>query len=250
MWNKSRGVMLRRAGFAALAVLLAAPMWAQALANKRPEDDRAMKTFYLKNAAQQADANEILVALRNAIDPSTKIYLVASQNAIVMRATPADFALAEKLLADLDRPRKSWRLTYTLTERDGAKTVSTRHFSMVVVSGQYTSLKNGSKVPVMTGTYKEDITTQEQQFTYLDVGTNFAATLTEFGEGAQLKSKVEQSSISEEKSSVGLQDPLVRQTVLEGVVTLMPGKPLALGVLDIPGSTRVLEIGVEMEPVK
>ena len=56
-------------------------------------------------ASQQNDANEILTAIRNLLDPSVKIYLVPSQNAIVMRATPDQLLLAQKLLSDLDRAR-------------------------------------------------------------------------------------------------------------------------------------------------
>ena len=68
-------------------------------------DDLAVQTFYLTNVSQQNDANEVLVALRNLLDPSIKIYLVASQNAIVMRAAPDELILAEKLINDLDRVR-------------------------------------------------------------------------------------------------------------------------------------------------
>jgi general secretion pathway protein D len=68
-------------------------------------DDVAVQTFYLTNAAQQADANEIVTALRNVLSPEDKVYLVASQNAIVMRAPPEHLILAEKLLNDLDRAR-------------------------------------------------------------------------------------------------------------------------------------------------
>ena len=68
-------------------------------------EDLAVQTFYLTNAAQQNDANEILVALRNLLDPSIKVFLVASQNAIVMRATTDQLILAEKLINDLDRVR-------------------------------------------------------------------------------------------------------------------------------------------------
>jgi len=251
--NGRRSVAWKRAAMAVLAVAMATPVWAQQEADKartRPVDERPVKTFYLKNAAQQNDANEVLVALRNMLDPSTKIYLIASQNAITMRATPEDFKLAQQLLDELDRPHKSYRLTYTLTEMDGGKALGTRQVTMDVVSGQRTTLKSGSKVPVLTGIYNPEKAVQEQQFTYLDVGTNFDATLTEVGEGAQLKTKVEQSSISDEKSTGGFQDPLVRQTVLEGVSMLVPGKKLALGSLDIQGSTRHIEIEVEMVPVK
>ncbi|HWW97165.1 MAG TPA: cohesin domain-containing protein, partial [Edaphobacter sp.] len=44
-------------------------------------------------------------AIRNLLDPSVKIYVVPSQNAIVMRATPDELLIAQKLLNDLDRAR-------------------------------------------------------------------------------------------------------------------------------------------------
>ncbi len=68
-------------------------------------EDLAVQVFYLTNVSQQNDANEILVALRNLLDPSVKLYLVASQNAIIVRATPPELTLAEKLINDLDRIR-------------------------------------------------------------------------------------------------------------------------------------------------
>jgi general secretion pathway protein D len=68
-------------------------------------DEQAVQTFYLTNASQQNDANEVVIAIRNLLDPSVKIYLVPSQNAIVMRATPDQLLLAQKLLNDLDRAR-------------------------------------------------------------------------------------------------------------------------------------------------
>jgi hypothetical protein len=66
---------------------------------------------------------------------------------------------------------------------------------------------------------------------------------------ARNRSKVEQSSIAEEKSGVGAGDPIVRQTVIEGTAFLAVGKPLILGSIDISGSTRRLDIEVMMEQV-
>ena len=68
-------------------------------------DEQAVQTFYLTNASQPNDANELVVAIRNLLDPSVKIYVVPSQNAIVMRATPDELLIAQKLLNDLDRAR-------------------------------------------------------------------------------------------------------------------------------------------------
>jgi general secretion pathway protein D len=68
-------------------------------------DELAVQTFYLTNASQQSDANEVLTALRNVLDPSSKITLVPSQQAIILRATPDQLLLAQKLINDVDRAR-------------------------------------------------------------------------------------------------------------------------------------------------
>jgi hypothetical protein len=105
-------------------------------------------------------------------------------------------------------------------------------------------------VPIMTGTYNTGSSSAQTQMTYLDIGMNFDASLDEFANGVRLRSKVEQSSIAEEKSGVGAQDPIVRQTVLEGTSFLTPGKPMMLGSLDIPGTTRRLDVEVVMDLVQ
>jgi len=211
------------------------------------------RTIYLNNVSQQSDANEDVTALRNLLPPNDKIYLVASQNAILIRATPEDIALVQKLLNDLDRPKKSYRLTFTVSEKDGAKLVKTEHFAMVLSSGQTTTLKQGSKVPVATGTYSAGASTPagvQTQFTYIDVGMNFDVTLTAMGDNALLKSSVEQSSVAPEKSDIsGVQEPIIRQSSLKGVAILSPGKPQMLGSMDISGSTTRLDIEVLMEPL-
>ena len=73
--------------------------------SKRAElDEQAVQTFYLSNAWQQNDLNDVQTALRNVL-PNAKVYGVASQNAIVMRATPDELLLAQKLVTDLDKAR-------------------------------------------------------------------------------------------------------------------------------------------------
>jgi general secretion pathway protein D len=78
---------------------------AQNTRSKRTElEEQAVQTFYLSNAWQQNDLNDVQTALRNVM-PSAKVYGVASQNAIVMRATPDELLLAQKLINDLDKAR-------------------------------------------------------------------------------------------------------------------------------------------------
>jgi type II secretory pathway component GspD/PulD (secretin) len=214
-------------------------------------DTRPMQTFYLNNVSQQNDANEVVVAVRNLLPPDVKIYLVPSQNAIVVRATSDQIAQAQKIINDLDRPKKTYRLIYTITETDGDKRVGTQHFAMILTPGQRTVMKQGSKVPVATGSYAASGSSGAQtQFTYLDVGMNFDATLDEVANGVRLRTKVEQLSVAEQMSGVGAADPVIRQSALEGTSFLALGKPLVLGSMDIPGSTRHLDVEVVMETVR
>lgn len=214
------------------------------------QDSNVVQTFYFKNGGQQNEANEIFTALRNLLDPHDKLAYLPSQNAMTVSASPEQLLLVQKILNDLDRPKKAYRLAYTITEMDSGKRIGVQHFSMIVVTGGRTTLKNGSRVPVVTGASAPGTSTQNTQVTYIDVGLNIDASLDELASGARLRSKVEQSSVAEERSGVGAQDPVVRQTTIEGTSFLTPGKPLLLGAVDISGSTRHLDVEVVMEAVR
>jgi type II secretory pathway component GspD/PulD (secretin) len=209
------------------------------------------QVFYLSNISNADEAIDVVTAIRNELDSHDKVYFVRAQYALFVQGSPDQIALARKLIDALDRPRRTYRLTYTITEVDDGKRAGTQHYSMVLVSGQQTVMKQGSKIPVATGTVTENGSRATQtQFTYLDVGLNFNATLDESVNGVRLRSKAEQSSIGSRQSIAGIEEPVVRQTVLEGTSILTPGKPLILGSLDIPDSTRRMDIEVVMDVVK
>jgi general secretion pathway protein D len=78
---------------------------AQNTRTKRTElEEEAVQTFYLTNAWQQNDLNDVQTALRNVM-PNAKVFGVAGQNAIVMRGTPDELLLAQQLIDDLDKAR-------------------------------------------------------------------------------------------------------------------------------------------------
>jgi hypothetical protein len=205
------------------------------------------QTIYLTNLTQSNDATELVNDLRNML-PNAKLYYVPSQSAFSIRASAEDMALAQKILADLDKTKKIYRLTYTMTEKDGGKTVGAQHFSIIVASGSRTDFKQGSRVPISVATNAAPGSNAE--ITYLDIGQEIEASLDGYLDGVRLRTKVVQSSIVEDKSGVGTQDPVIRQTTLEGTSTLVQGKPLVLGSLDIPGSTRHQEVEVLSELVR
>jgi len=210
-------------------------------------------TIYLHNVVNDEQASQIATAVRNSSDPSVRAYVLGTQNAIAVETYPAEFARIEALVRSLDRPHNAYRLNYTITELDSGKTVGTEHLSMVVVNGQHTSVKEGDKIPIATGSYSDGNTTPngvQTQFTYLDVGMNFDATLNEVEGGAVLKSKVEQSSLGTPSTIAGVQEPVVRQTVLDGIAVLTLGKPVLLGSIDVPTTTRRFDIAVVLEQIK
>ena len=181
--------------------------------------------------------------------PKAKLYYVPSQSAISLRGTAEEIALAQKILSDLDKTKKIYRLTYTMTEKDGGKTIGVQRFSIIVASGSRTDSKQGSRVPVAVNTNLSS-GNPTSEITYLDVGQEIQASLDGYLDGVRLRTKVVQSSIVEDKSGVGAQDPVIRQTTFEGTSTLVQGKPLVLGSLDVAGSTRHQEVEVVSELVR
>ncbi len=250
--------------FATLAAMLlvpAAPSCAQSPETAGPATTPAasphrgpaqnpVRVFHLRYAAQQNEANEILVALRNILEPTDKMYLLTTSYDIVVTASPEQLDLADSLIKQLDHPKPAYRLTYTLAESDNGKRVGVQHFTMIVVPGQRVMLKQGDKIPVVTGSYGKDKDSQETQFTYLDIGVNLDTTIDQFAGGLRLRSKVEQSSVAPVHQTImDVDEPIVRQSVLEGTSVITPGKPLNLGGIDVVGSTRHIDIEVVAEPL-
>ena len=64
-----------------------------------------------------------------------------------------------------------------------------------------------------------------------------------------MRSKIEQSSLSVEKTGTVAPDPVFQQTVLQGSSELTENKPLVLGSLDVPGTANHQEIEVLAELV-
>ncbi len=206
-----------------------------------------VRTFFLTNASEQNDFNDIQTDLRNVI-PKARIYGIQTQDAITVRATAEDMATAQQLIADLDQPRKVYRLTYTITDMEGGRKVGSQQFTLLVTSGEKSTFKQGSRVPIMTGTIAGQ--PEGTQMQYQDIGLSINAQVSGSPEALNLRTKIEQSSLAEDKSVAAAQDPVVGQTVLDESSQLSPSKPLVLGTLDLQGTTRSREIAVMAELVR
>jgi type II secretory pathway component GspD/PulD (secretin) len=222
-------------------------------AQTQPAEEKAVEakqvpqiyeTFFLANASQQTEVNDIQTDLRNMI-PRSRIYAVMTPTAISVQGSAEDLALAKRIIAELDHPRKTYRLIYTITESEGGKPTRSEHFSVVVVAGATTVLKQGGRAPIVTGSSDAGSGKTETQVQYVDVGLSIDASL----DGERLYSKIEQSSLADDKVVADAKDPMIRQSVLEGMSNLSTEKAVVLGTLDIPGGTRHEEIAVAVELV-
>src|ERR1700733_12229902 len=99
-----------------------ASAFAQTQAVEAKSTPDTYQTFYLTNLTQQNDANDLVGDLRNML-PRSKMIYVPSQSAISFKGSAEDMALAQKILADLDKTKKIYRLTYAMTEKDGGKSI-------------------------------------------------------------------------------------------------------------------------------
>jgi type II secretory pathway component GspD/PulD (secretin) len=242
--------MLRMKGFVcSIAVLL---LGLGASAQTQPAETRAseeVRTFFLNNVTDAREATEIQTDLRSVL-PHAVVSYVDSQQALSVRGTADEIVQAEKTISELDRKRKVYRITYSITDIDGGKPTGTQHVELILPTGSKTEVKQGTRAPIVTDTVDKDSGTPRTQVQYIDVGLNIEASLEGSGDAPRLETRVEQSSIGDERSGIGAQDPVIRQTKMEGWSMLTQGKPTLLGSLDIPGTTRHEEIMVMSELMK
>jgi general secretion pathway protein D len=71
-------------------------------AKRKDIEQNVLKTFYLTNISAPSDLQDITNAMRSLLD-FQKVQQVTSQNAIIVRGTPDQVALAEKVIGDMDK---------------------------------------------------------------------------------------------------------------------------------------------------
>ncbi len=140
---------------------------AQDNAAKRKElEQSVLKTFYLSNISQPTELQDVVNAIRAVLDVQ-RVQQLLSQNALVVRGTPDQIALAEKLVDDLDKARPevivdiavlqiskdksrtlgmNWPTSATIQLQDNINTSSTS----TTTTGTTTSSSSGSGINLNT----------------------------------------------------------------------------------------------------
>ena len=114
-----------------------------------------VKTFFLANLSQQTELQDVVNTLRQILD-ITKIQSLPSQGAIVVRGTPDQIALAEKLVNDFDKARPEVVIDVAILQvsRDKAHTlgISPPTSATVALQNNLTTTTTSSTTTTATNT--------------------------------------------------------------------------------------------------
>lgn len=93
-------------------------------AKRKEIEQSVIKTFYLGNVSSPNDLQDAVNTVRQILDVQ-RIQQVTTQNAIVVRGTPDQIAMAEKLLGDIDKakPEVVVEIAVMQVRRDKARTL-------------------------------------------------------------------------------------------------------------------------------
>src|SRR5580704_11909395 len=93
-------------------------------AKRKDLEQSVIKTFYLANLSQPTELQDVVNALRQILEIS-RIQPLPSQGAIVVRGTPDQIALAQKLVGDLDKAKAEVIVDVAVLQinRDKSKTL-------------------------------------------------------------------------------------------------------------------------------
>ena len=221
---------------------------AQNTRTKRTDlDELAVQTFYLSNSAQANDGNEILTGLRLLLDPSVKLYLVPSQNAIVMRGTTNELLLAQKLINDFDRARPEVVVDVAVLEvnRDKVRNLGITLPQSIGLTPQLSnanSTTTTSSTTTTTSTTSTATTSTTSSLTLNNLAhlnaTNFAVSIT----GGTL------NALLTDSDTRILQNPRIRATDGQRATLKIGSKiPIATGSYNAGVSTGVASIGVQTQ---
>jgi len=211
---------------------------AQNTRTKRTDlDELAVQTFYLSNSSQPNDGNEILTGLRLLLDPTVKLYLVPSQNAIVMRATTDQLLLAQKLINDFDRARPEVVVDVAVLEvnRDKIRNLGITLPTSFGIAPQIPTTSTTSTSTTTSSTTSSSLTLNN--LAHLNA-TDFAVTVS----GGTVN-----ALLSDTDTRV-LQNPRIRATDGQRATLKIGQKiPVATGSYNAGVSTGVASIGVQTQ---
>jgi hypothetical protein len=157
-------------------------------------------------------------------------------------AAPAKSSTEEKSSERAEKSVHAYRVDFSLNELEDGKKINTRQYSINVNSNEPNEIKIGTKVPVEA---------KENEFQYMDVGTNVWCRIEERSDGVALSVRAENSNFAIPEQGTGHDArPVIRQLKISGSTLAMLGKPMIIGSMDDPSSKRQFQLEVTVTKLR
>src|SRR5260370_21724211 len=219
--------------------------------NKRHElEQQIVKTFYLPNLPNPSAVQDVVNSLR-AILQIDRVQSIFEEKTIIVRGTPEQMALAQKLIDDVNNEANKkagqYRLEFKINELMAEKKLNSRAYVLLLEPHQVGKLRIGTRVPITTTEKDKTI-----QFQYVDLGKNIDSQVISEGEhsvGLHITVEFPGLALSERPtpnstSQVSRGTPTVQQLRMDTNATVEPGNPTIAGTLDDPVSNHTFQIEV------
>lgn len=183
-----------------------------------------------------------------------KKILVAAGFMITLTFEPAVWLMSAqevvspKPVTQAENAQSAYRLDFLVNEIEDGKKVNTRQYSMNSRPGDGNEIKIGTRVPIEV---------KQDEFQYLDVGTNIWCRLRDQADVAGLGGNV-MLNVRSELSNFALSDqqasqqsrPVIRQLKIDASTIASLGKPVTVGVVDDPNSKRQFQLEVTVTKLR
>ncbi len=133
---------------------------------RRDYEDEVVKVFFVTNATSVQEFQEVATAIRSIIEVR-RVYTYNAQKALVIRGTRDQIALAEKLIADIDRPKAEVVVDVIVLE---ANTSKTRNLAAAIANGQTFGLSQTIGYSPKSGVTSGTGTTASSAVTLANIG--------------------------------------------------------------------------------
>lgn len=207
-------------------------------AKRREFEQQLIKTFYFPNVSSPSDLQDVVNGIRTLIEVQ-RIQQMPAYQTIMVRATPEQMAVTEKLVADLNGAKQKtggqYRIEFKIHDGGEDQKANARTYTVLIEPRETGKLRIGQKVPILV---------KDGERTYADVGKSIdCGVRSESEHSVSLKLAVEFSDIpTDETAQSAHGDPVIQRVSVESYVTLELGTPTIVSTFQDPVSKRTFQI--------
>lgn len=205
-------------------------------AKRKDLEQNVMRTFYLRNITAPNELQEAANVVKQILDVN-RVQILQEQDALIVRGTPDQMILAEKLLTDIDKPKSEVVLDVAVMEvsRDRIRTLGTT----VPTSTSVGYLPGGA--PAVSGGSSSGNSVNIGSFTIAVPGTSFTALATD--SNTKILQSPQIRALNDQKATLRIGDrvPIATGSFQPGIVGGGGVSPL------VSTQFQYLDVGVNID---